>query len=415
MNSKRAAPQPDLARRDRRVARITGATLLAFAAAALLLLGVIGFGRTTPRFGEFTAVYTGGRVWLGGGNPYDAGQYAPAIRSFGVTSQPTPVFAYSPAAAPFAIAVATLPLPAARVILLLANLLAVAALAWLMARFPWDPARHTGAASALAPWLLASLMVGNPFTMKGIYLGQNTLLVAAALTGAWYFSRRGAWLAGGVLLGVCSVKPQVAVLPALWFALEGRWKQLGTAAAVALLLAAYPLAVAGVGPTLGGWRNALAVYATLPPNLLGDAGVVGLPSLLVAWGVPAPSSLQALLVTVCLTGLLWLVRARFSPSDVFCVLIALPVVFVFGHPYDVVLLVPLLAALGLRLADRRALWPAGAALAVALILPDRLTARIGAPQGQWVTLAALPLVAWVLTLGYRAAGRYGQDLLPADA
>lgn len=142
-----------------------------------------------------------------------------------------------------------------------------------------------------------------------------------------------------MLLGVCSVKPHVAALPALWFALEGRWKQLGTAAAVALLSAAYPLAVAGIGPTLEGWRSALAVYAALPPNLLGDAGVVGLPSLLVAWGLPAPSSLEALVVTVCLTGLLWLARARFSPSDVFCVLIALPVVLVFGHPYDVVLLV----------------------------------------------------------------------------
>ena len=80
-----------------------------------------------------------------------------------------------------------------------------------------------------------------------------------------------------------------------------------------------------------------------------------------------------------------------------------------------VLLVPLLAALGLRLADRRALWPVGATLAVALILPDRVTARIGAPQGQWVTLAALPLVAWVLMLGYRAARRYGRELVPADA
>ncbi len=120
-------------------------------------------------------------------------------------------------------------------------------------------------------------------------------------------------------------------------------------------------------------------------------------------------------MTVCLTGLLWLARARFSPSDVFCVLIALPVVFVFGHPYDVVLLVPLLAALGLRLADRRALWPAGAALAVALMLPDRLTTRLGAPQGQWVTLAAVPLVTWALTLGYQAVRRYGQDFAPADS
>jgi hypothetical protein len=97
------------------------------------------------------------------------------------------------------------------------------------------------------------------------------------------------------------------------------------------------------------------------------------------------------------------------------VLIALPVVLVFGHPYDVVLLVPLLAVLGLRLVDRRMLWPVGAALAVALILPDRLTARLGAPQGQWVTLAALPLVAWVLALGYRAVRRYSQDLVPADS
>jgi hypothetical protein len=39
-----------------------------------------------------------------------------------------------------------------------------------------------------------------------------------------------------------------------------------------VLLAAYPFVVAGIGPTVGGWRSALAVYATLPPNLRGDAG-----------------------------------------------------------------------------------------------------------------------------------------------
>ncbi len=426
MQAEPGTSEPARSRRTRvphsaRVSPLAGPALLALAAAALLVFGVIGVGRTTPRFGEFTAVYAGGRVWLAGGNPYDAAQYAPAIRSFGVTSRPTPVFAYSPAAAPFTAAAALLSLPDARVALLLANLLALAALAWLMARFPWDAraqsdaGARTARGSALAPWLLASLMVGNPFTMKGIYLGQNTLLVAAALAGAWYLSRRGAWLGGGVLLGLCSVKPQIAVLAAVWLALEGRWKLLGAAAATALLLAAFPFVVAGIGPTVAGWRSALAVYATLPPNLPGDAGVLGLPSLLAAWGLPAPSPLEALLMTVCLTGVLWAARARFSRSDVFCVLIALPAALVFGHPYDVVLLVPLLGALALRLAERPALWPAGAVLAVALMLPDRLTARVGAPQGQWVTLVALPLLAAMLALGHRPVPRYGRELSPADS
>jgi hypothetical protein len=389
---------------------------MVFAVIALLLFGVIGIGRTTYRYGEFTAVYAAGRVWLAGGTPYAAGQFAPVIQSFGVTSHPAPVFAYSPAAAPFALAVATLSLPAARIVLLLANLIAAAVLACLMARFPWDPGptpvRH---GSRLTPWLLASLMISNPFTMKGIYLGQNTLLVAAALTGAWWQARRGAWLGSGVLLGLCSVKPPIAVPLALWFALEGRWKQLGTAAAVALLLLAYPLALDGIGPTLEGWRGALARYSAEPPNLFGDAGVVGLPSLLAAWKLPAPSLFEAWLGAIALTGLLWMARARFSSSDVFCLLIGLPVVLVFGHPYDVVLLVPLLAALWLHLADRRTLWPTWAVLLIALILPDRLTVRFGAPQGQWVTLVAIPLMVWVLVLGYRAGRRHERLLVPADS
>lgn len=381
-------------------ARLSGPLLLAVAALALIATGLLGVGRGASRpFSDLDQFVASGGFWLRGETPYDRGAWRARFEAE-AGYDPIVPFPYPPQSAPFAVPAAWLGLSAARAIAAAVSLAAVALLALAAVRWVRDAEVPRPASTHPAtPWVLAVLVVGNPFTSHLTWLAQPTLPVAALLAWSWLLARRRHEVAAGLLLGFATLKPQFLLLPLLWLLLEGRWRMLSVAAAVSLALAVPAFASIGVGPALRGWTTSLATYTQYDANQPGHSWVVGLPSLAAACGFPAPEPFVVLAAAVPLVVALFLARRRLCPDDHLGLLAGIQCALVYGHTNDVVFLVPLAAATWLHIADRRALW-APAALVVALLcVPQRLVHLAGVPLLEhWRTPLVLVALVGLLAL-----------------
>ena len=355
------------------------AVVLAVALASLLLLGVIGVARDNSHDKDFKYLYSAGEAWDGGHNPYRVEVFKPLILRVMGSGHVDTYFGYPPIFAPVAMLFGVFPWREAAWLMTIINVSCAIGLAWLAVRLVADASRpQLASRSSWAGCLLAAVIIGNPLTATTVWSGQTTLLVTIALVAGWYFVQRGRAIPGGLLLGFATIKPQYAALVLLWMLLERRWKTLGAAGAAALLMALYPLILGGPG-TIDHWFHDVTLYQATSYNRLGNDHVIGLPSMLAAMGVPPIPLYGAFALTVVLTLGLWRFRDRMSQEDILGILVAMPIVLVFGHWYDFVLLAPLVAALCLHLWHRRwTLWIA-AILALMMCLPNRPLERLNDP------------------------------------
>jgi hypothetical protein len=227
----------------------------------------------------------------------------------------------------------TLPFPVVQEILrwALAALTAISVVLWLSV-VSWKPSRIEAAAILL-------LALGTFWVVQGIRLQQLTLLVAPMIAASIYFLIKNRPIASGILLGMATVKPQIALPLAAWLMLwacariSHRWK-LVTAFAATLLT----LTLAGE-LLLPGWIRefyaAMIAYRGYTRHLspLDESAILGL-------GIPL-----AVVVVVAVAVICWRAR-KASPSDeLFCwttalVLAANLLVIPTIAPYNQLLLLP---------------------------------------------------------------------------
>lgn len=396
-----------------RLTMLLGVTMLGVATLMLVATGALGVGRVAwPQY-DFALYYAAGLVWLEGGNPYDVATFAAAHVPLPGGSENESLFAYPPTFAPMAMAFAALPFEMARQAIVLINLVAIAVLAALTVRLATDAEEPRPASGmTITPWLLAAAVVGNLFGSRLIWLGQITPVVAALLVSAWYLVRRERVVLAGVLLGLATIKPQFLVLPVLWLALDRQWRALAIAAAVALLLAAYPLALDGPTTVIGEWLRTLALYEASEHNRPGiSSSVIGLPGLVVALGGPEIPVFAALAVAMAITAGLGVARARLHADDILGILLALQLGLVYGRGGDPIFLAPAIAALWLHAAHRPKLWPWLGGLGLLLFLPNRIMEVDAAPWlVQWLTPTTLLILATLVLLSLRSR----PDVVRAD-
>ena len=116
----------------------------------------------------------------------------------------------------------------------LAAFTAISVVLWLRV-VSWKPSRIEAAAILL-------LALGTFWVVQGIRLQQLTLLVAPMIAASIYFLIKNRPIASGILLGMATVKPQIAVPLAAWLMLwacariSHRWKLVAAFAATLLTL-----------------------------------------------------------------------------------------------------------------------------------------------------------------------------------
>ena len=368
-------------------------TLMVLAAiVALTLFGIVGVGRggSQDDTSDVIYLYGAGRSWWDGQNPYLFDSYQTYTDFSGAR------FAYPPSVAPLCLALASLPLPSARILMTAVNVSCLLAITMtLVLSVRRQLAEAPPPDKAIVAAIVAAVAIGNPFTAHVVWMGQMSLLAAAAVVGSWvaYMSRR--TLLAGVLIGVASFKPQIAILIYVWYVLDRQWRVLGFAVVTVTALAIAPLWWHGPDSLLD-WLRAMAAYQDVIHNRIAFQHVFGVRSLLSSVGLPCPS-----LLPVALGGaiLLYGRRSRLLAEDILPLLMCLSCLFVYAHDYDLVALLtvagPLLAHL-----RRRPLALAFLLLTtLVLFFPQRYVRDLPWP---WVTryreCATLLLMLWLFRL-----------------
>lgn len=365
----------------------------------LVSFGILGVGRA-GKIGNFdgAVLYAAGCTWLAGGNAYDHALMCRSVEGKGVIDLSDADFAYPPQSAAICVTLAHFPYSTANELWLGLNLLSLFLIIGLTAYSLLQ--RH----DKIGPWVMAAVILGNPFTTHVIWMGQTSLIVLTALLASFTFysigeksSRRIGWqLAAGICLGLASFKPQLCLLPGLWLLLERRWIIIIISAVTAVCMSYYPLMLQGPVGMIQSWHDAIVRYSSSVFNVVGSPHKVGLDTLCQAagWNVPGfPFTLLGIAGTV----FLWTQKRRFHNEDVFALLMLLTFGFIgFNHDYDFVALIPALTSLWFYASRRRVYWGVVLPLVLLFFCPQRLVHRLGLPIfDHWRTVIVL-LMLWAI-------------------
>jgi hypothetical protein len=393
---------PDVIVSDNQSSTATRRVVIAIAIlaglASLAAFGILGIARGGDRNFDGAVLWAAGRTWLSSGNPYDHEQLVRA--SHGQADLRWIVFFYPPQSAAICVAQGLFQYPVAKTLWLATNLACVVAIILLS----WQELEHRtpGESNELGTWILAALILGNPFTTDVVWMGQTSLLAVAATIAAFSFgtgkstTRRS--ILAGICLGLASFKPQICALLGIWFLLERQWKIVAAAVITAVALSLPAMMVQGPLGMVRAWQAGIAAnYSSLIYNAAGAPHKVGLESLLQSAGLNAPGKLitaTGVVLTLCL----WAIRRHFDPEDILAILMGLTFVFLgYNHDYDYVGLIPILVSLWIYARSR----PKHAWFIVPLLLllfsPQRYVREAGSPLlDQWRTPVVMALTIAVI-------------------
>jgi len=281
------------------------------------------------------------------------------------------------------------------------NLLSIAAIIFMTVRTVNQ--HQNNSENQLGGWIMAAMIIGNPFTTHVVWMGQTSLMAFAATMAAWFFSQRQKFVLAGICLGIASFKPQICLLLGIWFLLERNWKILAVAFATVTIMSAYPLVLYG-GPVgmLAAWHQGIQdSYSSLPFNQAGDQDKVGMESLFASLGLRVPA---IEIVAIILTVLLWVFRKRINREDVLAILMGISFTFLgYTHIYDYVGLFPILTSLWLYCSNNRNALLSSIALVFLLFFPRRIFLAAGLPfLIHWRTIVVLMLVVGVVAFSMKA-------------
>jgi len=377
--------------------------LVALSTLSLILFGILGIGRGDSQLNFDGAVlYAAGRAWLMGLNPYNHDfltQSVAGIKDIG--SLETAGFFYPPQSAALCMFAGLFDYSVAKFIWLGLNLLSIAAIIFMTVRTVNQ--HQNNSENQLGGWIMAAMIIGNPFTTHVVWMGQTSLMAFAATMAAWFFSQRQKFVLAGICLGIASFKPQICLLLGIWFLLERNWKILAVAFATVTIMSAYPLVLYG-GPVgmLAAWHQGIQdSYSSLPFNQPGFQDKVGMESLFASLGLKVPA---IKIVAIILTVLLWVFRKRINREDVLAILMGISFTFLgYTHIYDYVGLFPILTSLWLYCSNNRNALLSSIALVFLLFFPRRIFLAAGLPfLIHWRTIVVLMLVVGVVAFSMKA-------------
>lgn len=324
--SSRAAPDPVT------TAAIVASGIIAGYAAVILLAFTSHIwlldGRGEPVPFDFVAFWSAGRLVLTGSplvvfNP--ASQHAAEVATIGHAFRGTLGWSYPPLFLFVAVLLACLP--------------------YILSFFVWMSATvlaYAGVVAAIAKrrsaWILA---LAPPWVLLGILNGQNGFL-SAAIAGAALLTLKRRPALSGMILGLLSFKPQLAILFPLAIAAGGYWRAFFWACIGTALWTAISCAVFGIGTIpafLVGLSSAahthLASGGVAPQNLQSIYGLsrwFGAPETL-AMAVQAGFSV----VVMILIAIFWRSRSPF-PLKAAGIAAAMPLVTPYIYVSDLVIL-----------------------------------------------------------------------------
>ena len=368
--------------------RIAVWVLLVVAVATLAWL-LVTRGPTLVSTNDFVQYWSASRLNRTGGNPYDPAHMMALQRSVGWDEE-LPIMMWNPPwTIPLVTAFGWLPYDLARTVWVLASIVAVIVAAYLS----WDIYEPQSRRHAVA-LVLAFLFVP---TLGALNLGQISPWILLGVVGFLWAGQRGRWALAGASAVLISVKPQLLYLfwPIflLWCIQGRRWRPLAACAATALAL----LAIAMLSNP-----QVLAQYihtSIHEPPLYWMSSALGT-ILRVLWG----QERHWLQFAPSVVGLGWAVwywtrhRQVWSWSEHLPLLLLVSVATAsYGWPYDLVVLVPVLAQVGSWVRESKSRVPRimAATLFAAINVGALIVMALGG--GSWHELWWMP---WAMLGGH---------------
>ena len=365
---------------DSLASRRVASAALAIAVLGLLAFGVVGLARgSNVHFEDVRYFFLAGKLTTAGVSPYDVAAFQAAALRYGLGPE-IDVFAYPPHSLALCVPLSWLPVETARwawTVLNIGILVGTALAMGLRYEHRIGP-RRDSAPSVAALWI-AAIIIGNPFAAHLIWTAQTGLMVMLCLLLAWHFEKRGRWVLAGVLLGLATMKPHLALLALAWFVMTGSWRMVAVAIATSALLLLFAFAQIGT-EVMAQWLSATLAYED---QFVGSSYNTNLKSLLMGLGVALPKGFTALMFALALSGVVALARlhhrAPLAQHDVQALLLTTSLFLVQGRDYDLAVLAPLVPMWFWYARGNR--WAIGAGLAalVLLCIPHRGLAQSGLP------------------------------------
>jgi len=164
--------------------------LVALSTLSLILFGILGIGKGDSELNFDGAVlYAAGRAWLMGLNPYNHDFLVQSVaRIKEIDSLETAAFFYPPQSAALCMFAGLFDYSVAKYIWLGLNLLSIAAIIFMTVRTLNQ--HQNNSENQRGSWIMAAMIIGNPFTTQVVWMGQTSLMAFAATMAAWFLSQR---------------------------------------------------------------------------------------------------------------------------------------------------------------------------------------------------------------------------------
>jgi hypothetical protein len=219
-------------------------------------------------------------------------------------------------------------------------------------------------------------------------------LAGALLVSAWTAIVKDRRILGGVLLGLATFKPQLALLPVIWLLLEREWKVLAIGSTTAMVMSVPAFIASGVSGSYVEWCSMLGI-ARDKAVFEGIWAETEWRRFFIAAGLPLP---DLLLVAPAATLAVWMVRDRIVLDDRYPLILGIAFQFIYLHDGDLMAISPMASSYLRRLRGKASGWLAVALLLV-LCTPQRLLRRSGVDALAHIRIPALALLwAWLLVM-----------------
>ncbi|MBX7527675.1 glycosyltransferase family 87 protein [Qipengyuania vesicularis] len=326
-----------------RAANATAPVAALVGLAAFSAVVFFGFGKPPGTWmSDFVWFFAGGECFESGSHMYAQRCVAPIVEATGWGEVSTGL-SYPPQFAPFAMIMSAAPLEVGKWIFYLAGILAACATLWLVIKTE-RRTRGSNSDQTLNHYWAVLLVLGASGVLASIWIGQLTLLLVPLFWLVFGLVKNERFVLAGLALAVISIKPQVAVLLFFWLLIHGRWKELASASAWALLLSVASFARLGPVESLLAWIESLTSYQNYSMNVLGSGQIMGLPSMLAVGGIEFPVIAATGLGAVLL--IILRLRGNIDPFGPMALATILSLqMLVFSRSYDIALLAPAVALL----------------------------------------------------------------------
>ncbi len=359
-------------------------TVPVFSLIMLFLTGVIGVGRgedsrwvTIAGGVDLQYLYAAGESWLNLESPYNPKAYQKYISEYFDKSIPG-VFAYPPQIFPVCLILAIGTIQTAKILMLLfnlASLIVLTFLTFLIFDHVRRPSEHKKSLCfCLSTALAFACIVGNPFASHVVWMGQTTLLTAVFSVGAWYAMLKNKEITAGILFGLCTIKPQVALFFLLWLVLDRKWRVIAIAGITVVCCSAWPMYTSGIIDTWTAWAGSIFAYQNDWQTDLTFKHVFGVRSLLLQFGGSCPSLVPVALIILLI---LFRYRNRFYQDILPGVFFSISLSFVYAHDYDLAACAIIATPLIFQIQSRPVFQIVAVVSSLFLFFPQRIWIYLG--------------------------------------